>query len=113
MLRRPSILDRGPQRAAPAEHPNEFDARRRYVLFELPSILARRPSRYLAKGNTERTGLRVTQSEPHIRDRSRAFGQQHLGSLDSPMNVVLVRRNTKRLLEGPTEMMLAEAHQSR
>src|SRR5215471_999545 len=101
------LIDRGRRTS------NQSDACWSRVLFEFPTILARRPSRHLAKGNTERTGLGVTQCEPNVRDRSRAFGQQHLGSLNSPMHVILVRCKTKRLLEGPTEMMLAEARQSR
>jgi hypothetical protein len=59
------------------------------------------------KGNTERTGLRVTYHQRDIRDRKRSIRQQYLGSLHALLHMVLMWRNSERPLERTAEMMLA------
>ena len=81
--------------------------------FELSAIFAWCPSRHLAKCDTERADLRVTHGQCDIRHRFRTIRQQYLGALNASLHMVLMRRNSERLLERPTEMMLAQANQSR
>ena len=68
---------------------------------------ARRLPGDLAKGQGKGVAKGVAESQCDIRDRIRSIRQQHLRPLHAPLKKMSLRWNSKGLLEGSTEMMLA------
>src|SRR5262245_6192153 len=68
---------------------------------------ARRLPGNLAKGQGKGAVKGVAESQCDIRDRIRSIRQQHLRPLHAPLKKMSLRWNSKGLLEGSTEMMLA------
>src|SRR5262249_49387114 len=69
---------------------------------------ARRLPGNLAKGQSKGAVKGVAESQCDIRDRIRSIRQQHLRPLHAPLKKMSLRWNSKGLLEGSTEMMLAQ-----
>jgi hypothetical protein len=77
------------------------------VSFELPAKSRGCPAGRFSERAAERTGLGIAETERDIRDRHRSIRQKQLGDLHPALDLVLMCRNSERLLERSTEVMQA------
>src|SRR5258707_7707408 len=82
-------------------------------LYKGPAIRRRRDARRLVERRGERARFAVADGHSDIRHRRRGLRQQKLGAFDATAVVISMRRHAERLLEGPAEIIRAQANQPR
>src|SRR6266850_7226091 len=80
-------------------------------LSEASVITGRRESRRFPKGCGERACLAEANRQSDIGHRGRGLRQQRLGALHTTAGVKSMRRDAEGLLEGPAEIVRAQANQ--
>ena len=78
-----------------------------------PAIRRRRDARRLVERRGERARFAVADGHSDIRHRRRGLRQQQLGAFDATAVVISMRRHAERLLEGPAEIIRAQANEPR
>src|SRR5690242_6761717 len=75
---------------------------------DVSAKFARRLPSNLVEGQSKGAVKGVAESQCDIRDRIYSVRQQHLRPLHAPLKKISLRWNSEGLLEGSTEMMLAQ-----
>src|SRR4029077_8455462 len=81
------------------------------ALCQTSVIGGRRKTGRLAKGGGKGARLAEANRQSDLGHRRSRPGEQRLGAIDAPAGVVAVRRYAERLLEGPAEMVGAQAYE--